>query len=1492
MFRISKMHAKGSNLGNSCKQTPGSSSSFVPNHPLQRDFDLRHQDYIMNQARFFFDWRKDPEISQCRNLIKNDISTILHSRHPNDQGQASVLANFLENRLFVEAASKDEYINRQTIMQRLDTQLKKLYAPKCSQVNSSIACTSQMVPSFGLLQARSNGSVPEPAFHNVAGPITNATNYCAVPVDNKNSFPNGGLSYSSFVPQPVFLPDNHPSIATCTDLDVLPNSFVSGGRSNLKACSKSISSYFPQRQADDWKTLLVKYGDCSRTTTGKSVQSESSNLMTPQDALREFSKVFDLPPVPRSLGDIRQHQHRKRDFQRNLKPFMQPYGLPGKTNMAQPNAFSNQGERCGQMLGHKTLKQPQLFKRSLNGDQQFTSGSSVDLFGLDDSDNMNSCGSSKVSVEQRIMLEYLYLKNFNNISRGNVMKYLHSTVCLKGTCNCGWYIKLLLHFDDCKDDGCRTCYSWKLHGTDILGGHLKFPDIMGSVERKNDAPSGNTEAMLPPEKRRKMEPAFGVPLINNASLDQSTQKMVHPRSSEALSELPLSQKADQEMEMSPNPTANSVHMEDNQGKIRLNQDEINATKEAIKPKVDEEKERKSPNPTLNTAYMEDIKGRIELDQDEINATKEIIEPKVDQEMERMSQNPTVTVDMEGIQAITGFNQDGINATKEVIEPKFDEEKERKSPNSIVNTADKEDTQGRTKFIQHGINVDLEMERKSSKTTVNTVSLIDFFTSNQIKEHITSLRKQFNQSTMVEESGSDVYTCQLCGMGTLSFAPVPIYCFCCGIRIKRNACYYYRREEDDTQHCFCSVCFRTSRGGNIKFNGTSVSKTDLDKKTNNREFEESWVECNKCKCWQHQICALYNDKRDLDYRAEYTCPICRLKEIGNGMHAPLPKTAAMFSANDLPRTMLSDHIESRLFKRLWQEDEDWAKAGYKNLDEVFEAESLSVRVVLSVDKQLKVKKQFLDIFGEENYPSEFPYTLKVILLFQKIEGVDVCLFAMYAQEFGSECGYPNQRSVYISYLDSVKYFRPKRVTKSGEALRTIVYHEILIGYLDFCKKRGFTTCYLWACPPMKGEDYLLYCHPDTQKTPKKDKLRQWYHSMLRKAAEENIVVGLTNLHDHFFVTTGSCDSKVTAARLPYFDGDFWSGAAMDKARHIEQECGGDYKMIFDKVVSKRCLKSMGHVNPPSEGTAKDILVMHKLGQTILPFKEDFLVVQFQYVCMHCHEVIANGKRWFCTECKKFQECERCHTVHSHISAKGERHRLHQVLMDDVLGDTKENDIILDNGLFDSRHNFLSFCQRNRFQFDSLRRAKYSSMMILYLVKNPTLLIVGTTCRVCSKNNVSQRYWKCENCPEFTVCSACYNERGASCHAHTLSEAYSPAQSPSGNQELQQNSAMLQQLLDVIEHASLCHSIKTQPCTYPHCSQIKKLFAHASRCEVRLSGGCQFCKKVWQGLTLHSRNCKDSACRIPRCMDLKKQIEWIATQAESRLRAAVLQSEDSR
>ena len=107
---------------------------------------------------------------------------------------------------------------------------------------------------------------------------------------------------------------------------------------------------------------------------------------------------------------------------------------------------------------------------------------------------------------------------------------------------------------------------------------------------------------------------------------------------------------------------------------------------------------------------------------------------------------------------------------------------------------------------------------------------------------------------------------------------------------------------------------------------------------------------------------------------------------------------------------------------------------------------------------------------------------------------------------------HRRRVYLSYLDSVKFFRPNIQTAKGESLRTMVYQELLCGYLDFVKRQGYVHMYIWACPPVSGEDYILYCHPDHQKVPKHKALREWYLRMLVKSKDEGVVLSVGNLYD--------------------------------------------------------------------------------------------------------------------------------------------------------------------------------------------------------------------------------------------------------------------------------------------------------------------------------------------------------------------------------------------
>ncbi|XP_019057053.1 PREDICTED: histone acetyltransferase HAC2 [Tarenaya hassleriana] len=665
-------------------------------------------------------------------------------------------------------------------------------------------------------------------------------------------------------------------------------------------------------------------------------------------------------------------------------------------------------------------------------------------------------------------------------------------------------------------------------------------------------------------------------------------------------------------------------------------------------------------------------------------------------------------------------------------------------------------------------------------------------------------------------------------------------------------------------------------GDIEILGAKISKAKLCKRKNDCDTEEKWVMCDKCNGWQHQICGLYNEKMDPEGKAPYICPNCLLEER-RSVCTDL-KSDMKFEAKDLPCTNLSNYIEHRLFRSLGQEREETAKATGKSIDEVPGPEDLVVRVVLSVDKDLKVNKQYADIFHDEEYPTEFPYRSKAILLFQKIEGVDVCIYGFYVQEYGSECRQPNQRCVYISYLDSVKYFRPERVTTTGESLRTFVYHQILLAYLKYIKNRGFATCYLWASPPIKGEDYILYCHPGNQKTPKADKLRQWYHSMLKKSAKEGVILNVTNLYERYFVLTEQSACKITASRLPYFDGAYWSSTAEKFIQQIEKGGKDELKKKI-KLVTHRRLRAFGHHIPP-KNAAKDIIVMQKLDEIMLPVKEEFMVVQLHYSCAHCSQALISGWRWFCKTCKNVQLCERCHDAEqkisgedTHIANGKEKHFLSKVMMNDIPSTTEDTDIILESDVFEDRNGFLELCQKNNYQFDTLRRAKYSSMMILYHLHSQNEQMISqqngsakVICTLCNGDITTELHHPCLICSKYKVCMRCYSERITKSAIHLLAE--NPSAHGRRAEDADPKLASVTETLNALRHAVQCQATNGT-CSFPKCITVKELFRHGSKCEVRAKGGCQPCIKVCLILGLHASHCEEpSNCRVPFCGDMKE------------------------
>lgn len=469
-------------------------------------------------------------------------------------------------------------------------------------------------------------------------------------------------------------------------------------------------------------------------------------------------------------------------------------------------------------------------------------------------------------------------------------------------------------------------------------------------------------------------------------------------------------------------------------------------------------------------------------------------------------------------------------------------------------------------------------------------------------------------------------CLLCGCEKLLFEPPVFYCNglnCPSKRIRRNSYYYVG---GNNQYHWCHLCFQELKDSRpIELGDITIRKEQLTKKKNDEVHEESWVQCDRCERWIHQICALFNTRQNKDQRSEYACPRCTIEERKKKGQSEGTSSTPM--AEDLQRTKLSEYLENHVREKVKEHLDETAKKksaaeGIPLEDAIKEVEmggAITIRQVTSMDKKLEVRERMKKRYAFKNYPDEFSYRCKCIVVFQNLDGVDVILFGLYVYEHDENNPPPNKRTVYVSYLDSVHYMRPRK-------MRTFIYHEILISYLDYVRKRGYSTAHIWACPPLKGDDYILYAKPEEQKVPKDDRLRQWYIDMLIECQRRGICGKVTNMYDLYF-----SNKQNDATVVPYMDGDYFPAEVENIIKDIEEGKTGKKgnqqgkKKKNDKAKQKKksgrggtrstgldeeALKASGIMTPGKDQKSLEEggrdYVMVKLGETIHPMKESFIV----------------------------------------------------------------------------------------------------------------------------------------------------------------------------------------------------------------------------------------------------------------------------------------------
>lgn len=369
-------------------------------------------------------------------------------------------------------------------------------------------------------------------------------------------------------------------------------------------------------------------------------------------------------------------------------------------------------------------------------------------------------------------------------------------------------------------------------------------------------------------------------------------------------------------------------------------------------------------------------------------------------------------------------------------------------------------------------------------------------------------------------------------------------------------------------------------------------------------------------------------------------------------------------------------------------------------------------------------------------------------------------------------------------------------------------------------------------------------------------------MLDKGIIERIVLDYKDIYKQALE-----DSLTSPAELPYFEGDFWPNVMEENIRELEQEEEARKKEMEEqeRLAAAEALAADANDGDDTNPDAPSTTDGKKGGKKKNQKKKK-----------------SSGQR---KSNQKKSSSGAASDLTTKLFATMEKHkevfftiRLHSGQSAASLGPIHDPDPLMSCDLMDGRDAFLTMAREKHLEFSSLRRCKFSSMMLLYELHTQGQDKFVYSCNQCEKS-VETRY-HCTVCEDFDLCVDCYKKG----HPHKMEKLGFGLDGDGGeggaaNPGVRQQS--IQRCIQSLVHACQCRDAN---CRLPSCAKMKRVVSHTRSCKRKTNGGCAICKQLIALCCYHAKLCQEAKCQVPFCQNIKQKLRQ--QQLQQRLQDAAM------